>query len=282
MVDFFGSSNATLSSADMVAKKEAVKRQIQAETGLAQAQELMNVGHALLGGTTYFKLTLGERLQNSTEKCYARCIVTPGNDLSNKDKTCLASCFDKYLQACTSPPSSHPKPMLTYPAPTRIPVNTTSYTTYWLIGPPSPTYHLMQKYFWAIGRTRWNYLSLVSALCECEEDCRPGLLSRPTWDGITRNWCNPALPPQELCERMQNTRKTPGWCVRSHKNIRFVKLETKSQEIVLPKRRYVLLPPLPHPRYLPLPPANYNYTPKNPLTVLATICILENGIKKLS
>ncbi|KAG2018155.1 hypothetical protein CC2G_007605 [Coprinopsis cinerea AmutBmut pab1-1] len=96
MVDFFGSSNATLSSADMVAKKEAVKRQIQAETGLAQAQELMN---------------------NSTEKCYARCIVTPGNDLSNKDKvhspsttlheyiltlptqTCLASCFDKYLQA---------------------------------------------------------------------------------------------------------------------------------------------------------------------------------------
>ncbi|KAH6913266.1 Tim10/DDP family zinc finger-domain-containing protein [Coprinopsis sp. MPI-PUGE-AT-0042] len=61
----------------MAAKKDAVKQQIQQETALTQAQELMN---------------------NSTEKCFARCIVTPGTDLSNKDKACLSTCFDKYLQ----------------------------------------------------------------------------------------------------------------------------------------------------------------------------------------
>ncbi|TFK28208.1 hypothetical protein FA15DRAFT_665702 [Coprinopsis marcescibilis] len=61
----------------MAAKKEAMMRQVQMETDVAQAQELMNT---------------------STEKCFTRCIVNPGTDLSAKDKACLASCFDKFLE----------------------------------------------------------------------------------------------------------------------------------------------------------------------------------------
>lgn len=38
-------------------------------------------------------------MQNMTDKCFTKCITKPGPDLSNSERTCLAKCMDRYMEA---------------------------------------------------------------------------------------------------------------------------------------------------------------------------------------
>ena len=40
-----------------------------------------------------------ELLMKTSEKCFPMCVSSPGATLSNKEQTCLAMCFDRYLEA---------------------------------------------------------------------------------------------------------------------------------------------------------------------------------------
>jgi mitochondrial import inner membrane translocase subunit TIM13 len=40
-----------------------------------------------------------EILQSSSKKCFNMCVSSPGATLSNREQTCLAMCFDRYLEA---------------------------------------------------------------------------------------------------------------------------------------------------------------------------------------
>ena len=39
-----------------------------------------------------------EILVSSSKKCFEKCVTRPGATLSNKEQTCLAMCFDRYLE----------------------------------------------------------------------------------------------------------------------------------------------------------------------------------------
>jgi import inner membrane translocase subunit TIM13 len=39
-----------------------------------------------------------EILVSSSKKCFEKCVSRPGATLSNKEQTCLAMCFDRYLE----------------------------------------------------------------------------------------------------------------------------------------------------------------------------------------
>ena len=39
-----------------------------------------------------------EILVSSSKKCFDKCVSRPGATLSNKEQTCLAMCFDRYLE----------------------------------------------------------------------------------------------------------------------------------------------------------------------------------------
>jgi mitochondrial import inner membrane translocase subunit TIM13 len=38
-------------------------------------------------------------IQTSTEKCYAKCVPSPGGSLSSKEETCLERCMERYFEA---------------------------------------------------------------------------------------------------------------------------------------------------------------------------------------
>ena len=40
-----------------------------------------------------------EVLVSSSKMCFDKCVKKPGATLSNKEQTCLAMCFDRYVEA---------------------------------------------------------------------------------------------------------------------------------------------------------------------------------------
>ncbi|KAJ2078713.1 protein translocase subunit [Coemansia sp. RSA 988] len=74
----FGSNTFNLSGdfARSTPDKEEVKKQIQKEIAVANAQEL---------------------IKNINKNCFKLCIPSPGPSLSNNDKACLSRCTGKYL-----------------------------------------------------------------------------------------------------------------------------------------------------------------------------------------
>ncbi|TFK40072.1 Tim10/DDP family zinc finger-domain-containing protein [Crucibulum laeve] len=78
MSSFLGGGSTSVSSSDMVAKKESMMNSVRQEIALANAQELMN---------------------KTNEKCFAKCITKPSASLSNSEQICLSRCLDRYLEA---------------------------------------------------------------------------------------------------------------------------------------------------------------------------------------
>lgn len=59
-------------------QRQAVMQRVAQETGQAVMQELITtVSH----------------------KCFDKCVTSPGVTLSNKEQTCLAMCYDRYVQS---------------------------------------------------------------------------------------------------------------------------------------------------------------------------------------
>ena len=40
---------------------------------------------------------VNELLELVNSSCYKKCVTSPGSTLSNKEQTCLAMCFDRFL-----------------------------------------------------------------------------------------------------------------------------------------------------------------------------------------
>ncbi|KAI8868081.1 hypothetical protein GQ42DRAFT_175251 [Ramicandelaber brevisporus] len=59
-------------------KKQQLMDQVRGELALANAQELIN---------------------KMSDKCFAKCIPTPGPKLDKSETTCLSNCMDKYMAA---------------------------------------------------------------------------------------------------------------------------------------------------------------------------------------
>ena len=59
-------------------QRQAVMQQIAQNAGQAAMQEL---------------------LSTASHKCFDKCVTSPGATLSNKEQTCLAMCYDRYVQS---------------------------------------------------------------------------------------------------------------------------------------------------------------------------------------
>ncbi|KAM7454433.1 mitochondrial intermembrane space complex subunit Tim13 [Blastocystis sp. ATCC 50177/Nand II] len=57
----------------------------QLEAALQNVRNELNQGH------------MQEIMKSIQEKCFNLCISSPGASLSNKDKTCLSNCSDRYI-----------------------------------------------------------------------------------------------------------------------------------------------------------------------------------------
>ena len=57
-------------------QQQQVIQQVQAQAANAASQEVIQI---------------------TSKKCFAKCVSSPGGTLSNKEQTCLAMCFDRYL-----------------------------------------------------------------------------------------------------------------------------------------------------------------------------------------
>ncbi|CAO1635998.1 unnamed protein product [Sympodiomycopsis kandeliae] len=77
-MDALSSAFANVKGGSPQEKKEAIKRQVSSEIAMANAQELIT---------------------KSTDKCYAKCIPSPGTSLSSKEETCLDRCLQRYFEA---------------------------------------------------------------------------------------------------------------------------------------------------------------------------------------
>ncbi|WVQ78925.1 mitochondrial import inner membrane translocase subunit TIM13 [Cryptococcus sp. DSM 104549] len=75
MASLFGSGAP---SADMNARKEQVKQQIQQELAVANAQQLIN---------------------KINENCFAKCIKPPSASLTSSQESCLSQCMTLYMAA---------------------------------------------------------------------------------------------------------------------------------------------------------------------------------------
>ncbi|EPQ54287.1 hypothetical protein GLOTRDRAFT_43890 [Gloeophyllum trabeum ATCC 11539] len=62
----------------MQAKKDEMKRELENEIRVQQAQGL---------------------LASIDEKCFAKCITKPGTSMSRTEETCLSRCLDRYMEA---------------------------------------------------------------------------------------------------------------------------------------------------------------------------------------
>ncbi|KDN35681.1 hypothetical protein K437DRAFT_260323 [Tilletiaria anomala UBC 951] len=67
-----GSSGGAKMSAQE--RKETIKAQVTNELAMANAQQLI-------------------------EKCYAKCVPSPGGSLSSKEQQCLSRCLERYFEA---------------------------------------------------------------------------------------------------------------------------------------------------------------------------------------
>eukprot|EP00126_Sphaerothecum_destruens_P015489 Sdes_comp9496_c0_seq1m965 len=61
-------------------KKELVMEQVRGQLAMSNAQQL---------------------LSTMSDKCFRKCISKPGTALDNGEKTCLAKCMDRYMEAWT-------------------------------------------------------------------------------------------------------------------------------------------------------------------------------------
>ncbi|PWN47667.1 hypothetical protein IE53DRAFT_390198 [Violaceomyces palustris] len=64
--------------ANAAEKKEAIKQQVSSELAMANAQQLIT---------------------KATEKCYTKCVTSPGSSLSSKEETCITRCLERYFEA---------------------------------------------------------------------------------------------------------------------------------------------------------------------------------------
>ncbi|KAI0212364.1 Mitochondrial import inner membrane translocase subunit Tim13 [Lamellibrachia satsuma] len=60
------------------AQKGQLMEQVKAQIAVANAQEL---------------------LQKMSDKCFKKCISTPGASLGNSEQKCVAMCMDRYMDA---------------------------------------------------------------------------------------------------------------------------------------------------------------------------------------
>ncbi|KAL9622858.1 MAG: hypothetical protein Q9160_002784 [Pyrenula sp. 1 TL-2023] len=73
-----GSSSSTPSLTNSNESKTRIISQIQQETNMANAKQL---------------------IQKINENCFATCIPSPGASLSSKESTCLSTCMEKYIDS---------------------------------------------------------------------------------------------------------------------------------------------------------------------------------------
>ena len=59
-------------------QKEALKQRVSTEIAMANAQQLIS---------------------KATDKCYTKCVPTPGSSLSSKEQTCAERCLERYFEA---------------------------------------------------------------------------------------------------------------------------------------------------------------------------------------
>ncbi|CAO1621318.1 unnamed protein product [Parajaminaea phylloscopi] len=77
-MDSLSSAFSSIKGGSPQEKKEMIKRQVSSEIAMANAQELIT---------------------KSTEKCYAKCVPSPGSSLSSKEEQCLERCLQRYFEA---------------------------------------------------------------------------------------------------------------------------------------------------------------------------------------
>ena len=74
-MELFGSSKPAASSAET---KDALKQRVAAEVAMANAQQLIS---------------------KATEKCYLKCVPSPGTSFTGKEQTCTERCLERYFEA---------------------------------------------------------------------------------------------------------------------------------------------------------------------------------------
>jgi len=65
-------------SASSAEQKDAIKKRVSAEVAMANAQQLIS---------------------KATEKCYTKCVPSPGTSLSSREQTCTERCLERYFEA---------------------------------------------------------------------------------------------------------------------------------------------------------------------------------------
>lgn len=64
--------------------------------GLADAEAAMTQMQSQIQAET-----MQELVQEITDKCFEKCIPKPGPSLSGGEQTCLARCYDRYMECMT-------------------------------------------------------------------------------------------------------------------------------------------------------------------------------------
>eukprot|EP01135_Chromosphaera_perkinsii_P012183 Nk52_evm2s2612 gene=Nk52_evmTU2s2612 len=74
------SSGSSMDNMSMDRKKDLVMDQVRGQLAMSNAQQL---------------------LSTMTDKCFKKCVYKPGTSLDSSEKTCIAKCMDRYMEAWT-------------------------------------------------------------------------------------------------------------------------------------------------------------------------------------